>query len=157
MMTIPGTVACPFTRPRRRVSRPHRQPEGLAPPPRVPAGRVPRVARLLALAIRLEQLVQAGVVANYAALAELGHVSRARVTQILNLLLLAPDIQEALLFLPRTERGRDAIHLGELQRLALVVDWKQQRKLWQTLLAKKGLTGPLTCPGERAAGERPTC
>ena len=69
----------------------------------------------------------------------------------------SPDIQEALLFLPRTERGRDAIHLGELQRLALVVNWKQQRKLWQTLLAKKGLTGPLTCPGERAAGERPTC
>jgi len=116
----------------------------------VPAGRVPRVARLLALAIRLEQLVQARVIANYAALAELGHVSRARVTQILNLLLLAPDIQEALLFLPRTARGRDPMHLGELQRLTLVVDWKEQRKLWEALLTKKGL-------GDRAAGERPTC
>ena len=102
------------------------------------AGRVPRVARLLALAIRLEQLVQARVIANYAALAELGHVSRARVTQILNLLLLAPDIQEALLFLPRTERGRDPFHLRQLQRLALVADWKEQRKLWQALLANKG-------------------
>jgi hypothetical protein len=91
------------------------------------------------LTIRLEQLVQARVITNYAALAELGHVSRARVTQIQNLLLLAPDIQEALLFLPRTERGRDPIRLGELQRLTLVVDWKQQRKLWQALLAKKGL------------------
>ena len=141
MTTLPGTVACPFpTRPRRRASRPHSPSEGLAPPS-VPAGRVLRVARLLALAIRLEQLVQARVIANYAALAELGHVSRARVTQILNLRLLAPDIQEALLFLPRTERGRDPIHLGELQRLALVVDWKEQRKLWQALLAKKGL-GP---------------
>jgi len=100
---------------------------------------VPRVARLLALALRCQQLVQAGVIANYAALAQLGHVSRARVTQIFNLLLLAPDIQEALLFLPRTERGRDSIHLGQLQRLALVADWKEQRKLWQALLAKKGL------------------
>ena len=95
MMTTPGTVACSFpTRPRRRASRPHRPSEGLAPPPAVPAGRVPRVARLLALAIRLEQLVQARVIANYAALAKLGHVSRARVTQILNLRLLAPDNPE---------------------------------------------------------------
>ena len=151
MTTILATVACPFQRrPPRRVSRPHRHSEGLTAPPAVPAGRVPRVARLLALAIRLEQLVQARVIANYAALAELGHVSRARVTQILNLRLLAPDIQEALLFLPRTERGRDPMHLGELQRLTLVVDWKEQRKLWEALLAKKGL-------GDRAAGERPTC
>src|SRR3712207_3152134 len=32
--------------------------------------------------------------------ARLGHVTRARVTQIMNLLNLAPDIQEAILFLP---------------------------------------------------------
>jgi len=95
---------------------------------------VPRVARLLALALRCQQLVQAGVIANYAALAQLGHVSRARVTQIFNLLLLAPDIQEALLFLPPTERGRDPIHLRQLQPLARVVDWREQRRLWQALL-----------------------
>jgi hypothetical protein len=139
MTTTAATVACPFpTRPRRRASCPHRQREALRAPAPVSAGRVPRVARLLALAIRLEQLVQARVIANYAALAALGHVSRARVTQIQNLLLLAPDIQEALLFLPRTERGRDPIHLRQLQRLALVADWKEQRKLWQALLANKG-------------------
>ena len=111
----------------------------------------------MALAIRLQQLVQARVIANYAALAQLGHVSRARVTQILNLLLLAPDIQEALLFLPRTERGRDPLHLRQLQRLALVADWKEQRKLWQALLAKKGLGPARWRVRERAAGERPTC
>jgi len=102
----------------------------------VPIGRVPRVARLLALALRCQSLLQAGVIANYAALAHLGHVSRARVTQILNLLLLAPDIQEALLFLPRTERGRDAIHLRQLQPVAAVLDWRQQRALWQALLER---------------------
>ena len=55
---------------------------------------VPRVARLLALALRFEQLVQSDVIATYAELARLGHVSRARVTQILNLRLLAPDNPE---------------------------------------------------------------
>jgi hypothetical protein len=104
----------------------------------VPLGRVPRVARLLALALRLEQLVQTGVIATYAELARLGHVSRARVTQILNLRFLAPDLQEAVLFLPQTVRGRDPIHVRQLQRVAAELDWQQQRRLWQALLAKQG-------------------
>jgi hypothetical protein len=103
----------------------------------VALGRVPRVARLVALALRLEQLVQTGVIANYAELARLGHVSRPRVTQILNLRLLAPDLQEAVLFLPPTVRGHDAIHLRQLQRVALELDWERQRRLWQALLANR--------------------
>ncbi len=71
----------------------------------VPNGRVPRVARLLALALRFEELVRAGVVADYAEVARLGRVSRARLTQIMNLLDLAPDIQEAILFLPASSLG----------------------------------------------------
>ena len=70
------------------------------------------------------------MVADYTALARLGHVSRARVTQIMNLLCLAPDLQEALLFMPRTERGRDPIILRDLQPIAAVLDWREQRRLW---------------------------
>ena len=73
--------------------------------PALPSGRVPRVARLMALALRLEELVRTGQVASYSALASLGQVTRARICQIMNLLHLAPDIQEALLFLPHTQRG----------------------------------------------------
>jgi hypothetical protein len=101
--------------------------------PEVAAGRVPRIARLMALAIRFEQLLRAGTVKNYVELARLGHVSRARISQIMNLLLLAPDIQQALLFLPRTTAGRDPIHLRQLLPLAMVQDWRQQRCLWQAL------------------------
>ena len=139
-MNATATIrTCPLPLRRRRpASRSHQPPSAVPPPPGVPPGRVPRVARLLALALRCEQLVAAGVIANYAALAELGRVSRARVTQIQNLRLLAPDIQEALLFLPRTEHGRDPIPLRQLQPLARVLDWKEQRKLWQALLAKRG-------------------
>ena len=61
-----------------------------------PAGRVPRVSRLMALAIRLDGLIRDGVVPDQAELARLGHVSRARLTQVMNLLCLAPDIQEAI-------------------------------------------------------------
>ena len=65
-----------------------------APLPALPRGRLPRVSRLLALAHRLDELVRTGVVADYATLAELAYVSRARISQITNLLLLAPDNPE---------------------------------------------------------------
>ena len=99
--------------------------------PALPAGRVPRVARLMALALRLEALVRTGQVANYSELAALGHVSRARISQILNLIHLAPDLQEALLFLPPTLRGRDAIILADLMPIAAAYDWRKQRRLWR--------------------------
>lgn len=103
--------------------------EGEAPTP-VPPGRVPRIARFMALAIRFDRLVRAGEVAEYAELARLAHVTRARITQIMNLLMLAPDIQEAILFLPRVEHGRDPIHIRQLQPIALMPDWRKQRRLW---------------------------
>lgn len=99
----------------------------------VPEGRIPRVARLLALAIRFDGLVRNGEIGDYAALARLGRVTRARMTQIMNLLMLAPDIQETLLFLPRTVRGHDPIHLRQLQPIAAIQKWDEQRQVWQAL------------------------
>ena len=96
-----------------------------------PVGSVPRVARLMALAIRCEELVRSGEVTDYAQLASLGHITRARMSQIMNLLNLSPDIQEAILFLPRTERGRDPIGERDLRPICCIVDWKHQRKLWK--------------------------
>jgi hypothetical protein len=78
------------------------------------------IGRLMALALRFETLLGKGEVASYAELARLGHVSCARISQILNLLHLAPDLQEELLFLTREGRGRDPIHLARLQPIAVV-------------------------------------
>jgi len=66
--------------------------------------------------------------------ASLGQVTRARVSQIVSLLHLAPDIQQALLFLPPTVRGRDPIILADLMPLAACIDWRKQRRLWRQLL-----------------------
>lgn len=63
-----------------------------------------------------------GVVKDYAELARLGQVPRALITQIMNLLLLAPDIQEEILFLPKTVAGHDRIKLKHLQAVALERD-----------------------------------
>jgi hypothetical protein len=128
-MTTSMTIECEvhFHRPRKSRKELRVGPE---PAPGVPPGRVPRVARFMALALRLERLVRSGAVKDYAELARLGHVTRARVSQVMNLLQLAPDIQEQLLFLPRTERGRDPIILRQLQPIASTPDWKKQRRMW---------------------------
>ena len=59
-------------------------------------------------------------------------MTRAWITQILNLLNLAPDIQEALLFLPRMERGKDPVTERELRAVVAVPDWRKQRRMWIT-------------------------
>ena len=74
---------------------------------------------------------------RYGELARLGHVSPARVTQVINLLCLAPDVQEAILFLPQTLRGRDPIALRDLQPIASTLEWKMQRVLWDGLMARR--------------------
>lgn len=101
--------------------------------PASPLARVPRIARWMALAIHFDRLISSGEIKTYSALGRLGGVTRARVTQIMNLLQLAPDIQESLLFLTVPEKGRDPICLRELQPIALRLDWGEQRRMWGLL------------------------
>jgi hypothetical protein len=113
------------------------------PPPEMPAlepGRVPRVSRLAALAVRFEGLVRGGAIESYSDIAALGHVSRARVSQVMNLLNLAPDVLEAVLHLPRTQRRRDPIHLRQLQPIAMTFDWGKQRRQWRDLCRQQDVT-----------------
>jgi hypothetical protein len=111
-------------------------PEPPAPAPE--RGRTPRVSRLMALAIRFEELVRRGEVESYADLARLGHVTRARMTQIMDLLCLAPDIQEEILFLPRVEHERDAVSEHELRPVCAVADWREQRRRWSAIARTRG-------------------
>jgi len=108
------------------------------PMPEPEPGNVPRVARLMALAIHFDGLLRRGEAPDYAALARLGQVTRARMSQIMDLLGLAPDIQEALLFLPRTQSGRDAVTEHDLRPVAAQPDWEHQRAVWGQLLRHRG-------------------
>jgi hypothetical protein len=94
----------------------------------------PRIARLLALAIRLDGLFRAGAIRDYAEVARRGRVTRARLTQIMKLLDLAPDIQETILFLPLGSRLKER----NLRRVTATICWDEQRRLFQELaLAEK--------------------
>jgi len=108
-----------------------KSPDVASPAARAEAGRVPRVARLMALALHYERLMGDGAVTTQAEIASLCHVTRARVTQIMNMLHLAPDIQEAILFLPPIQCGRDPIHERHMRPIVAEPHWGTQRQLWR--------------------------
>ena len=96
-----------------------------------PTGRIPRVSKLMALAIRFDGLLRDGVVSNQSELAVLAHVTQPRMTQIMNLLHLAPDIQEEVLFLPAVIEGRDPISERDLRPIVREMAWSHQRQAWR--------------------------
>ncbi|HEV3079046.1 MAG TPA: hypothetical protein VGY66_04680 [Gemmataceae bacterium] len=136
-MTTPYTIECTvqFGRPGRGGA--WRSPDQPPAQPMPFTGRIPRLARLMALALRFEKLLATAVVKDFQTLARLGHVSPARISQIASLLHLAPDIQEALLFRTRPARGRDSLDLGKLLPLTKVWDWGKQRRMWRGLLGEE--------------------
>jgi len=105
---------------------------GPAPEPSESAGRTPRVSKLMALAIRFDQLIRNGEVADQSELARLAHVTQPRMTQIMNLLHLAPDIQEAILHLPPVAEGRDPVTERDLRPVVRLVCWEKQRQALHT-------------------------
>ena len=88
----------------------------------------------MALVIRFEHLIQDGVVEDQGEIARLGHVTPARLSQIMGMLSLAPDIQEAILFLPRVDEGRDTVAERVLRRVMGSLDWSVQRERWSVIL-----------------------
>jgi hypothetical protein len=111
-----------------RLDQAVRMPKEQAGPQQAAPPRIPRIARLMALAIKVQGMVDRGEMRDYAEVARLGHVTRARMTQIMNLLNLAPDIQEQLLF---SEESTASARIAErnLRRIASAVYWKEQRRL----------------------------
>lgn len=95
----------------------------------------------MALAIKFQDMVARGEVRDYADIARLGHITRARATQLMNLLHLAPDIQENLLF-PAEDGVTSEATERDLRSIAASVHWGVQRKLWR----------PLHQPGVSRAG-----
>lgn len=100
------------------------------PKPRRERGHVPRVARLLALAHYFQALLKQGVFGSQTELAQVAGLTRARITQIMNLLFLAPDIQEEILFLPRVSKGRDLVTERDLREVLKTLMWSEQRERW---------------------------
>jgi hypothetical protein len=101
--------------------------------PTPPLARLPRVTRLMALAIKFQDMVSRGEVRDYADIARLGYVTRARITQIMNLLNLAPNIQEEILTLAA---GSPRICERRLRPVTSQVLWDEQRRIWPSVIPR---------------------
>lgn len=110
---------------------------GPAGPPeaRKPGPRIPHITRLMALAIKLQEMLDRGEIQDYVDIARLGYISRARASQIMNLTLLAPDIQEALVTLDTAEAATSDIAEHDLRAITKHTLWTEQRRAWKELSA----------------------
>ena len=88
---------------------------------RVDASPVTRGARMLALAHYVERLVESGHVKGYAEAARQLTITRARMSQVMNLLNLSPRVQEALLL------GRIHVTERRLRALGSDLEWDASR------------------------------
>jgi hypothetical protein len=122
-------------RPRRQESLKGRQPDQVSAASS--PSRIPRITRLMALAIKFETMVGQGEVRDYADLARLGYVSRARVTQIMNLVLLAPTIQEEILAMKKLGGTKAEFSERHMRSLAKMPSWPQQQREWTKMKAEK--------------------
>jgi hypothetical protein len=100
-------------------------------PPKAP--RTPRVVELLRKAIEWQALLESGEASNQAAIARREGITRARVTQVMGLLRLAPEIQEHVLSLPDMIR-RPAITERALRPIAQLERASDQRARFHELV-----------------------
>jgi hypothetical protein len=89
----------------------------------------------MALAIKFQDMVDRGEVRDYADLARLGYVSRARLTQLMNLLLLAPKIQEKLL----NSTASCEVRESQLRQVVRYELWQDQLELLEKRIESSGV------------------
>lgn len=118
----------------REISRP---PKKGAPSPPVPKyARYPRITQVVALALQFQEMIDRGEIRQHSDLARLGCISRERISQIMVLVWLAPDIQEAVLRIPQVPGGRFSVSEGTLRRIASLPLWEDQREQWRDELGE---------------------
>lgn len=139
MTTVKRKVAITLKAHCRRTIK--RSPEDEAEKPR-PKGKIPRVSRLMALAIHFDEMLRSGEAKDSTELAVLYDITQPRMSQISSLALLAPEIQEALLNLPRETTGRSQIHEKCLRPICAQVDFDRQQEMWKQL-KKRIVESPL--------------
>jgi hypothetical protein len=101
--------------------------------PVIPRHRPAAVARILALAHHLDAALERGTLKNRTELSrQLGFVTT-RVSQILNLVRLAPDIQDDVLHLQVSGLGPEPLRACDLEGIARLLDWSEQRRAYAEL------------------------
>jgi len=133
MITIKRKLNVQIVARGRKMIRPH---DTNSPNRPKPPARIPRIARLMALAINYQEMLRTGEATDMIELARRAKVSQPRMSQIMALNLLAPDIQTALLELPPQSKGKPFLHEKRLRSITAVVMWNEQRQAWNVMMTE---------------------
>jgi hypothetical protein len=106
----------------------------------VAGGRLPRITHVLALAMQFREMIRRGDARDCADLARLGGLTRERISQIMKLLWLAPEIQLDILYLPPTPGGRFPVSEVAMRKIANRLAWSDQHVEWVNLKRARRLT-----------------
>jgi hypothetical protein len=117
---------------------------GAVPPRREVLRKPAAVAVRLAQGLAWYEAVRGGMYPSLAALARAEGMAPQRLTQILDLTMLAPDIQEAVLFL-ESEDGVEPISERAVREIAADLDWSVQRGRWADARRSLRTQLPETC------------
>ena len=123
--------------------------QGDPKPPREP--KIPRVAELLKKAIEWQTLLDSGKIADQAEIARREGITRSRVTQIIAMLRLAPEIQKRILALPASVRS-SSVTERLLRPVTGIIDHRGQLQEFHRLLKRAAI--PLR-PRSQAGSCRP--
>lgn len=122
-----------------------------APPPRLPVPRPARLAVMLALAHKIEAAIHRGVVRDRAEAARRLGLTRSRITQLLDLTLLAPDIQGELLELEAVD-GVEPLCEYRTRVVAHAGTWDQLRERWREVTDDRDARESMPAIGPGATG-----
>jgi hypothetical protein len=103
-------------------------------------GRLPRITQVLALAMQFREMIRSGDARDCADLARLGGLTRERISQIMKLLWLAPEIQIDILYLPPTPSGRFPVSEVAIRKIANRPAWRDQHHEWLNLMQARRLS-----------------
>ncbi len=103
-----------------------------------PARRETRVPRLLALAHKIDGMINSGELKDWAEAARLIGITRARMAQIAQMLFLSPGIQESILCEMEGMNFPSFLNGGQLRHVGALTDWMEQLQTWTELLKRLG-------------------
>jgi hypothetical protein len=107
--------------------------EGIPPELAWQRGRLPRVSQVMELANSFQCMIENGEATDYANLARTAGLSRQRMSQIMELLWLAPKIQQKIPEFPAMQSGRVPISEVTARKVAEHLEQGTQQVAWDNL------------------------
>jgi hypothetical protein len=111
-----------------------KKPRHVLNPGKILIKREPLLRQNLVLAYQIQELFEKEKAKNLRQVGQWLHMTHARISQIMNLLFLAPDIQEEILF---SDEGK-VLRLTEhkIRKIPMEVNWAKQREMWNEICKK---------------------